>query len=486
MNQIEEIWQLCLNYINDAEIVTEKEFNTWLKTLKTQVNDGILEIVAANALVYDFVNKKYWHKIEKLLPEFFGDAPVKFVVSNDKPKIDLSKNTSITTSTNTLDIKPAVKPSPKSDNTVDISKMKALNTAAKTTPTERQSREQMHNSTKLTKEHTFETFVRGNSNQLAVAIGMHVTQDLGNKNHNPLFIYGNVGLGKTHLMQAIGNEVHRKNPQAKIRYLHANDYIQDVVKASQSHGFDAFKKYYNGLDLLLMDDIQFIAGDKTKSQEEFFYTFNNLLEKGKQIIMTCDTYPKNINLNDRLTSRFSSGLTVEIQPPELEMRVAILKNKALRSAKLELDDEVAFFIAQNIKSNVRELEGALNKVIYHAKFSKIGLTIGVAKEALMELIAGESRIISIDDIQKTVCDYYKIKLSELLSKKRTQNITRPRQIAMSIAKELTQMSLPSIGANFGGRDHATVIHAQKTVAALRESDERVDRDYKLLLQMLQN
>jgi chromosomal replication initiator protein len=315
---------------------------------------------------------------------------------------------------------------------------------------------------------------------------MHITQEPGNRNHNPLFIYGGVGLGKTHLMQAIGNEVHKKNPNAKIRYLHANDYIQDVVRASMSNGFDALKKYYNNLDLLLMDDIQFIAGDKTKTQEEFFYTFNNLLEKGKQVIMTCDTYPKNIGkLNDRLISRFASGLTVEIQPPELEMRVAILKNKALRN-KITLDDDVAFFIAQNIKSNVRELEGALNKVVYQAKFSSKGLSVALAKEALMDIIAGESRTVSVEDIQKTVCDFYKLKISELLSSKRTQLIARPRQIAMTICKELTDYSLPAIGAAFGGRDHTTVLHAQRTITEMRTKDEKMERDYKLLIQMLQN
>jgi chromosomal replication initiator protein len=251
-------------------------------------------------------------------------------------------------------------------------------------------------------------------------------------------------------------------------------------------GFDELKKYYNNLDLLLMDDIQFIAGDKTKTQEEFFYTFNTLLDRGKQVIMTCDTYPKNINnLNERLISRFASGLTVEIQPPELEMRVAILKCKAEQS-KIILDDDVAFFIGQNIKSNVRELEGALNKVIYHAQFSGKGISLALAREALMDILAIDNRAISMDDIQKTVCDFYKIKISDLLSNKRVQAIARPRQIAMTLAKELTQHSLPSIGSAFGGRDHTTVMHAQKTINTLRKSDEKIDREFNLLVQMLNN
>lgn len=470
--------------IKDQDIVSESEFNTWLKTLQPQVKDGVLEIVASNRLIYDFVTKKYWHKITPVLLELTGDVPVKLVVSANRPTLNLKQNTA--------PVSEQPLPAKTAEEVVEL-KTEANDTPAKPKPVviskarqDKQVLAQLHQSTKLNKDFNFETFVCGNSNQLAIAIGMHVTQEPGNRNHNPLFIYGGVGLGKTHLMQAIGNELHRKNPNAKIRYLHANDYIQDVVKASMSNGFDAFKKYYNGLDLLLMDDIQFIAGDRTKTQEEFFYTFNNLLEKGKQVIMTCDTYPKNIdNLNDRLISRFSSGLTVEIQPPELEMRVAILKKKALRS-KIDLEDEIAFFIAQNIKSNVRELEGALNKVIYHAKFSRVGLTVGVAKEALIDIIAGESRVISIDDIQKAVCDFYKLKISDLLSKKRTQIITRPRQVAMSLCKELTQHSLPAIGGAFGGRDHTTVLHAQKTIASLRETDDKIDRDYKLLLQMLQN
>lgn len=487
MTELELIWQQCLMIVKDQALISDSEFNTWLKTLRPQVKDGAFEIVAANRLVFDFVTKKYWSKITPILAEFTGGVAVNLVVSSSKPVLNLQQDTenndtAASSANKPLEVKTNNHVEDKPEQAIARPKPVMVSRAKQ----DKQVLAQLHDSTKLSKDYTFDTFVRGNSNQLAVAIGMHVTQELGNRNHNPLFVYGSVGLGKTHLMQAIGNEIHRKNPNAKIRYLHANDYIQDVVKASMSGGFDAFKKYYNGLDLLLMDDIQFIAGDKTKTQEEFFYTFNSLLEKGKQVIMTCDTYPKNIgNLNDRLISRFSSGLTVEIQPPELEMRVAILKNKALRN-KVDLDDEVAFFIAQNIKSNVRELEGALNKVLYHAKFSRVGLTVGVAKEALMDIIAGDSRIISIEDIQRAVCDFYKIKISDLLSKKRTQVIARPRQVAMTVCKELTQYSLPNIGEAFGGRDHTTVLHAQKTIAELRTKDERLDRDYKLLIQMLQN
>ena len=480
MSELEIIWQQCLMLIKEQGIVSETEYSTWLKTLKPRISSGKLEIVASNRLIHDFVAKKYWGKVITVLNELTGGVAVELVVANITPVLNLAE-----------DSKPEAAPLANQD--IQQANSEIVKIEAKPKRPEagkaKNNKEvliQLHQSTKLNKEYTFDSLVRGNSNQLAYAIGMHITQDPGNRNHNPLFIYGGVGLGKTHLMQAIGNEIYRKNPNAKIRYLHANDYIQDVVKASMRQGFDELKKYYNGLDLLLMDDIQFIGGDKTKTQEEFFYTFNNLLDKGKQVIMTCDTYPKNINnLNERLISRFASGLTVEIQPPELEMRVAILKNKALRS-NIDLDDEVAFFIAQNIKSNVRELEGALNKVVYHAKFSRKGLSIAIAKEALMDIIASESRNVSVDEIQKTVCDFYKIKISDLLSSKRTQIIARPRQVAMALAKELTQYSLPAIGEAFGGRDHTTVLHAQRTIGSLRQKDEKIDREYKLLIQMLQN
>lgn len=460
MTEIETIWQQCLMLIKEQ--LSEQEYNTWLKTLKPTINNSKIEIVATNRLIHEFVNTRYWGKIQPVLSELCGGVEVYLTIANNTPAIDVSTNS-----------KDSVAPveTPKKATRAKIDAEVA---------------HQLHQSTKLNKDYTFDNLVRGNSNQLAYAIGMHVTQNPGNRNHNPLFVYGGVGLGKTHLIQAIGNEIYRKNPKAKIRYLHANDYIQDVVKASMRQGFDELKKYYNGLDLLLMDDIQFIAGDKTKTQEEFFYTFNNLLDKEKQVIMTCDTYPKNINnLNERLISRFASGLTVEIQPPELEMRVAILKRKGLRN-NIDLDDEIAFFIAQNIKSNVRELEGALNKVLYHAKFSRKGLTVALAKEALIDILAKETQNVSIDDIQKTVCDFYKIKISDLLSSKRTQIIARPRQIAMTLSKELTQYSLPAIGAAFAGRDHTTVLHAQRTVNNLRTQDEKIEREYKLLIQMLQN
>lgn len=457
MIEINIIWQQCLVLLKDQ--FGEQDYNTWFKQLNAKLDKDKIQIIASNRLVQDFIKNKYWDRINNIVTELTGGNIT----------AELSVNSS-------SDNKKRVSESASSSTTKPAGKKSA----------DKEHQDSLQLATKLNPRYSFDSLVRGNSNQLAYAIGMHITQEPGNKNHNPLFIYGGVGLGKTHLMQAIGNTIHAKNPKAKIRYLHANEYIEDVVKASMSKNFDALKKYYNSLDLLLMDDIQFIAGDKTKTQEEFFYTFNTLLDKGKQVIMTSDTYPKNISaLPERLLSRFASGLTVEIQPPELEMRVAILKQKAIKN-RLNLEDDVAFYIAQNIKSNVRELEGALNKVTYHGQFSGRGISLALAKEALMDILAIDNRSVSIDDIQKTVCEFYKIRVSELLSSKRTQIIARPRQVAMALAKELTQLSLPSIGNAFGGRDHSTVIHAQKTIVNLRKNDEKLDRDYNLLVQMLNN
>lgn len=490
--EINIVWQQCLLLLKDQ--FGNEVFNTWFKSLKIKESSSLIQIIATNRLVHSFIKDKYWHSIHNILTELTNGLNIEFIVeisdaiiktqdtnnnvySNHQENSNNNSHNIISTS---IDSQLTT-----TENTMAITETKELTPAKKErNKIDKEILASLHVATKLNPNYTFDSLVKGNSNQLAYAIGMHITQKLGHKNHNPLFIYGGVGLGKTHLMQAIGNEIHKNNSRAKIRYLHANDYIQDVVKASMKQGFDELKKYYNSLDLLLMDDIQFIAGDKTKTQEEFFYTFNTLLDKGKQVIMTCDTYPKNINnLNERLISRFASGLTVEIQPPELEMRVAILKCKAEQS-KINLDDDVAFFIAQNIKSNVRELEGALNKVLYQAQFSGKGITIAIAKEALMDILSIEHKNISIDNIQKTVCDFYKIKISDLLSPKRTQAIVRPRQLAMTLTKELTEHSLPSIGNAFGGRDHTTVIHANTTIHKLMKDDEKLARDFHLLMQML--
>ena len=329
---------------------------------------------------------------------------------------------------------------------------------------------------------TFASFVGGKANQLARAAAFQVGQNPGQA-YNPLFVYGATGLGKTHLVQAIGNELLEHNPKANIRYIHAEKFVTDVVQAYQHKAFDAFKRSYHTLDLLLIDDIQFFGG-KSRTQEEFFYAFNALIEGGKQVVITSDRFPKEIaNIDDRLISRFGWGLTVSVEPPELEMRVAILIKKA-ESEGIPLEEEVAFFIAKHIRSNVRELEGGLKRVLAYTRFNNVAISVPAAKEALKDLLAVLNRQISIDNIQKTVADYYKIKVSEMYSKKRVRSLARPRQVAMALAKELTPMSLPEIGEAFGGRDHTTVLHACRKVRELVEADQIIARDHSLLMQIL--
>lgn len=329
---------------------------------------------------------------------------------------------------------------------------------------------------------SFTSFVGGKANQLARAAALQVGQNPGQA-YNPLFIYGSTGLGKTHLVQAIGNQLLEHNPHAKVRYIHAEQFVTDVVKAYQHKAFDSFKRSYHNLDLLLIDDIQFLGG-KSRTQEEFFYAFNALVERGKQVVITSDRFPKEISgIEDRLISRFGWGLTVSVEPPELEMRVAILIRKA-ESDGVILAEDVAFFIAKHIRSNVRELEGGLKRVLAYSRFNNLSVSVVSAKEALKDLLAVLNRQISIDNIQKTVADYYKIKVSEMYSKKRVRSLARPRQIAMALAKELTPMSLPEIGEAFGGRDHTTVLHACRKVVELIETDQVVARDHAFLMQIL--
>ena len=335
---------------------------------------------------------------------------------------------------------------------------------------------------RLNPEFVFENFVEGKSNQLARAAASQVGENPG-KSYNPLFIYGGVGLGKTHLMQSIGNSMLEHNPRARVSYVHSERFVGDMVKGLQHNTISEFKKTYRSLDALLIDDIQFFAG-KERSQEEFFHTFNTLLEGQKQIVLTCDRYPKEVNgLEERLKSRFGWGLTVSIEPPELETSVAILKSKAALEGTM-LPDEVAFFIAKRIRSNVRELEGALRRVIANSTFTGRPISVDFAKEALRDLLALQDRLVSIENIQKTVADYFKIRVADLLSKRRTRSVARPRQIAMALAKELTNHSLPEIGDAFGGRDHTTVLHACRRIAALRETEKRVDEDYVNLFRTL--
>ncbi len=443
------LWDSCLRSFEKS--LPPQQFNAWIKPLNIVSENGALILTAPNSFTLKLVQERFFPEISRLAERLYSITPqFVFRVVEAEPTAPRSE-VSLAPKSNTQD-KPA-----KNDSS-------------------------FRGYSKLNPGLTFENFVIGKANQLAFAAATQVAEVPG-VSYNPLFIYGGVGLGKTHLLQAIGNQIRLSRPQAKVCYMHAERYISDVVRAYQTNKFEEFKQYYHSLDILLIDDIQFFAG-KSKTQEEFFYAFNTLIDSHKQVILTSDTFPKEISgLESRLVSRFGWGLTVGIEPPELEMRVAILLKKASLGGYL-LEDAVAFFIAKHVNSNVRELEGALKRVEAYAKFHKRIISVETAKEALKDILVAQQRQISIDNIQKTVADYYRIKLAELLSKKRNRNLTRPRQIAMCLSRELTSMSLPEIGSSFGGKDHSTVIHACKTILKLRSSDATIDTDYKILLQTL--
>ena len=445
-------WQHCLDQFRKD--LTVQQFNTWIKPLKaSQVDDSVL-LLAPNRFVLQWVKEKFLVQIEAFAENQFGKITAVNLRLEELSKLEPKFDSVQKQGENSLsDLSPAPLAKPK-------------------------------NPSGLNPLFTFSSFVPGKANQLARAAALQVAENPGTA-YNPLFVYGGVGLGKTHLIQAIGNLVYEQNRNAKISYIHAERYVSDVVRAYQHKSFNDFKRYYHSLDLLLIDDIQFFAG-KNRTQEEFFYAFNALTEGHKQVIITCDTYPREMQgIEDRLVSRFGWGLTVAVEPPELEMRVAILIKKAALD-KLSLDENIAFFIAKQIESNVRELEGALKRVLAFSRFTGRPISLDLAKEALKDLLAVQMRQISIENIQKTVADYYKIKVAEMYSKKRTRAVARPRQLAMALAKELTQLSLPVIGDSFGGRDHTTVIHACRKIEELRSLDPNIARDFSFLLQTLRN
>ena len=441
---MDPFWEQCLGRFQGE--LPASQFNTWIKPLRLEARGEALHLVAPNRFVLQWIKDRFLTRIETMGAEYF-DRPVLFVLSLEEKANGANTN-----------YDPPDGPPPARATTV---------------------KEEAH---RINPSFTFGSFVNGKANQLARAAALQVAEHPGTA-YNPLFVYGGVGLGKTHLIQAIGNRVLEDNAEAKIRYIHAEQYVSDVVRAYQHKSFDSFKRYYHSLDLLLIDDIQFFSG-KSRTQEEFFYAFNALIEARKQVIITCDSYPKEISgMEERLISRFGWGLTVAVEPPELEMRVAILLNKASLE-NVVLDENVAFFIAKHIRSNVRELEGALKRVLAYSRFTGEALSLALAKEALKDLLAVQNRQISIDNIQKTVADYFKIKVAEMYSKKRVRSLARPRQVAMALAKELTPMSLPDIGEAFGGRDHTTVLHACRRIQELTEADADLARDYAVLLQML--
>ena len=441
----ESLWQACLSRLQRE--VPAQQLNTWIRPLQSEEGNGELRLFAPNRFVRDWVETHFYERIRELVATQRPDQP---------PTVRLVVGSMV-----------AAPEEAASSDTADESQSPAVGEPA---------------ASSLNPNFTFDTFVEGKSNQLARAASMQVVENPGGA-YNPLFIYGGVGLGKTHLMHAIGNQLLQNNRYGQVIYLHSERFVADMVKALQHNAIDAFKRHYRGVDALLIDDIQFFAG-KERSQEEFFHTFNALLEGQQQVVMTCDRYPKEVNgLEERLKSRFGWGLTMAIEPPELETRVAILKRKAEEDGH-GLPDEVAFFIAKRIRSNIRELEGALRRVLANAQFTGQALTLDFTKHALRDLLALQDKLVSIENIQKTVAEYYKIRQADLLSKRRSRSIARPRQVAMALAKELTSHSLPEIGEAFGGRDHTTVLHASRKVAELRESDTGVDEDYGNLVRTL--
>jgi chromosomal replication initiator protein len=451
-------WQRCLDAFS-AEL-TPQQFGTWIRPLVLEDTGQGFRLLAPNRFVLQWVKERFAARIAEVAEATEG-RPVDIVLGVAAPGS-----------------RPPT-PGPAAPPPADAG-------AQSPAPRERPAAvavaaSRRHESTSLNPEFSFANFVSGKANQLARAAAMQVAG--APTSYNPLFVYGGVGLGKTHLIQAIGNDILARDPKAKIRYVHAESYVSDVVRAYQHKSFDDFKRYYRSLDLLLIDDIQFFNG-KSRTQEEFFYLFNTLLEGHKQVVITCDTYPKEIaGMEERLISRFGWGLTVAIEPPELEMRVAIVLKKAEAEAA-PVSEEIAFFIAKNIRSNVRELEGALKKVLAYSRFTGREMSLDLAKEALRDILNVASRQISVDGIQKTVAEYFKLKISDMHSKKRSRNVARPRQVAMSLAKELTPMSLPEIGEAFGNRDHTTVLHACRTISTLRKKDSALNRDYLVLEQVL--
>ncbi len=451
-------WQNCLSQL-ELEL-TPQQFSTWIKPLVLlDYNDKILRIAAPNPIKLNWVKTQYAGKITELASRFFDTlVEVRFIL-NPQPQIS-----------------PAKRPVSKTEKSTSSKTAIANNASVIELPIREQSR--------INTEMTFDHFVTGKANQLAHAAAIQVANNPG-VSYNPLYLFGGVGLGKTHLIHAIGNQVLQNTPSARIRYVHAEQYVNDIVNAFKHNNFENVKRFYHSLDMLLIDDIQFFSG-KTRTQEMFFYAFEALIAAKKQIIITSDTYPKQIsNLDDRLISRFDAGLTVAIEPPELEMRVAILQKKAEQEG-IQFSEDVAFFVAKHLRSNVRELEGGLRKILAFSRFHSHDITIELAKEALKDLLSVQNRQISIENIQKTVADFFRIKVADMYSKRRPANIVKPRQIAMYLTKELTQRSLPEIGESFGGRDHTTVLHAVRKISQERLKNPELNHTLHVLEQTLKN
>ncbi|WP_237059823.1 chromosomal replication initiator protein DnaA [Microbulbifer sediminum] len=519
----ESVWKQCAACLQDE--LPSQQFNTWIRPLRvTSATAGELRLQAPNRFVLDWVNGKFLNRIRELVAHYSGGEPLEIVLESaargtaprfsrgrraaadtgrapapqghGRPVAPVSEEaaaphavaaeeaTAEQVSSGELaltDVRGPARPAPAAPSPTPVGGNPTGRAASEGGRNVEVEGAIKHGSS-LNRNFTFTSFVEGKSNQLGLAAAQQIADNPGGA-YNPLFIYGGVGLGKTHLMHAVGNALLERNPNAKVVYLHSERFVADMVKALQLNAISDFKRYYRSVDALLIDDIQFFAG-KERSQEEFFHTFNALLEGGQQIILTCDRYPKEIDgLEERLKSRFGWGLTVAVEPPELETRVAILMKKA-EQVGVDLPHDSAFFIAQRIRSNVRELEGALRRVVANAQFTGRPIDDVLVREALKDLLALQDRLVSIDNIQRVVAEYYKIKVADLLSKRRSRSVARPRQVAMSLAKELTNHSLPEIGDAFGGRDHTTVLHACRKIRELQESDADIREDVKLLTRSL--
>ncbi|WP_439106533.1 chromosomal replication initiator protein DnaA [Congregibacter sp.] len=493
----ETIWAHCKNRLQDE--LPAQQFNTWIRPLQATYTEQSLQLLAPNRFICDFVTDKYGDLIGQLLREVqSGEAELQLEIAAGVARSGAS--TAVPLANPPVSRGPALAvvggtaAAAEAESAGEIpqsgveafSNRKAPSLVESTLHYGQASKSEVHEALQhqhnLVSNYTFNNFVEGKSNQLALAAANQVSENPGGA-YNPLFLYGGVGLGKTHLMHAVGNALKINKPDARIVYLHSERFVADMVKALQLNAIADFKRYYRSVDALLIDDIQFFA-KKDRSQEEFFHTFNALLEGGQQMILTCDRYPKEIDgLEERLKSRFGWGLTVAVEPPDLETRVAILMNKATQ-ARLDLPPDAAFFIAQRIRSNVRELEGALKRVIASANFTRRPIDVDLVKESLKDLLALQDKQVSLDNIQRTVAEYYKIKVADLNSRRRNRSVARPRQVAMALAKELTNYSLPEIGDSFGGRDHTTVLHACRKIRELREMSSDIHEDYKNLLRLL--
>lgn len=452
----ESLWDKCVSQLEGE--LTPQQIDTWIRPLHAIEEGNCITLLAPNRFVMEWVNEQIINKVNRIVKDLSAGAGSRVSVQIGSRGRD------------------------QTDDSTSGTDEHAEAPARRKVSFQRDKDRNAFPNSNLNRDFTFETFVEGKSNQLGKAAAHQVAENVGGA-YNPLFIYGGVGLGKTHLMHAIGNLILDKNPGARVVYLHSERFVQDMVKALQHNAIDNFKRHYRSVNALLIDDIQFFAG-KERSQEEFFHTFNALLEGQQQIVLTCDRYPKEVSgLEERLKSRFGWGLTIAIEPPELETRVAILMSKA-QQLGASLPQEVAFFVAKRIRSNVRELEGALRRIIANARFTGLPIDLDFAKESLKDLIALQDKLVSISNIQKTVAEYYKIRVADILSKKRNRSIARPRQVAMALSKELTSHSLPEIGDAFGGRDHTTVLHACRKIQELKETDFRIGEDMSNLIRIL--